>query len=63
MRKLGPGGIALVPVAEVCPLAAGRVLSATVVPCRDHRDCRPAEPARLTTAGMMERVSVTKDTL
>jgi hypothetical protein len=55
MQKLGPGGIALVPVAEARRPAAGQVSSATVG--------RLAAPARLATPEKMARVSVTKDTL
>jgi hypothetical protein len=59
MQKPGPGGIALVPVAEACPLVVALVSPAVVARCRD---CQLAELARLATPEKMERVSVTKDT-
>ncbi len=60
MQKLGPGGIALAPVAEARRPAADPVSPATVEPCRG---CRLAAPARLATPEKMEQVSATKDTL
>ena len=54
MRKPGPDGIALVPVAKACPLAVGLESPATVG--------RLAEPTRLATPEKMGRVSVTNDT-
>jgi hypothetical protein len=59
MRKPGPDGIALVPVAKACPLAVGLESPATVGPCRG---CRLAHRVRLAIQENLERGRVKKDT-